>query len=73
MQGGYKSSFICLLLSDFSVRAPGWGKAGISKLLLPSMEPEHPPGTLPLLSEGGTGNEGVSCAVAVLPGWLASG
>lgn len=67
MQGGHKSSFVCLLLSEASVRTPGQGKAGVSTLLLPPVETKGPPGMGPLLLEGSKGNEGVSCAVAVLP------
>lgn len=52
--------------------APGQGKAGVSKLLLSSVEPKDPPGMMPLLFEGSKGNEAVSYAVAVLPGWFAS-
>lgn len=38
-----------LLLSEVTVGAPGQGKAGISKLLLPSVKPKGRPGIVPLL------------------------
>lgn len=38
-----------LLLSEVRVGAPGQGKAGISKLLLPSVKPKGWPGIVPLL------------------------
>lgn len=42
----------CLMLSEVSVGASSQGKAGGSKPLLPSMEPEDPLGRAPLLGEG---------------------
>lgn len=47
--------------------APGQGKA-----LLPSVEPKDPPGTAPPRFEGSRGNEAISCAATILPGWFAS-
>lgn len=41
-----------LLLSEVSVVESSQGKAGVSKLLLPSVEPKDPLGTGPLLFEG---------------------
>lgn len=60
MQGSHKSSFAFFLFSEVSVGAPGQGKAEVSKLLLPSVEPKDPPGMVPLLFGGSKGNEAVS-------------